>query len=55
VFLLYEQPKSLVPAKFAPEGGKEMGMKPRIKYDLAAFVKEAGLGPVVACNYFVSN
>lgn len=55
MFLLYDQPEGFDPVKFAPPGGKGMAMRPRMKYDLAAFVKAAGLGPVVACNYFVSN
>jgi phosphatidylethanolamine-binding protein (PEBP) family uncharacterized protein len=55
VFLLYEQPEGFDPIKFAPPGGKKVGMRPRMRYDLKAFEKEAKLGPVVAVNYFLSN
>jgi phosphatidylethanolamine-binding protein len=55
VFLLYEQPEGFDQAKFAPKGGKKVGIRPRMSYDLKAFEKEAKLGPVVAVNYFVSN
>ncbi|RFU28161.1 hypothetical protein B7463_g8170, partial [Scytalidium lignicola] len=55
VFMLYEQPEGFDPAKFAPPNGEKIGIRPRIRYDLKAFEKEAKLGPVVASNYFVSN
>jgi len=55
VFLLYNQPEALDVVELAAPGRKKMGMMPRIKYDLNAFVESVGLGPVVACNYFVSN
>lgn len=55
VFMLYEQPEGFDPAKFAPPGGKKLGIRPRMRYDLKAFEKEAKLGPVVASNYFLSN
>ena len=55
VFLLYDQPEALDPVKLAAPGRKKIGMMPRIKYDLNAFVEAVGLGPVVACNHFVSN
>jgi phosphatidylethanolamine-binding protein (PEBP) family uncharacterized protein len=52
VFLLYEQPEKYV----SPGGkGKNVGMWPRVRYDLDAFEKEAGLGAVIAANYFCSN
>ncbi|KAH6661632.1 putative protease inhibitor [Halenospora varia] len=55
VFLLYDHPDGFDSVKFAPPDGKKMGMRPRMKYDLRAFGTAAKLGPVVACNYFVSN
>lgn len=55
IFLLYEQPEGLDPAQFALPGRNKVGIWPRIRYDLQAFEKEAGLGPVVASNYFLSN
>jgi phosphatidylethanolamine-binding protein (PEBP) family uncharacterized protein len=55
VFLLYEQPDDFNATKYAPAGGKEMGMGPRTRWNLDAWVKEAKLGPVLAVNYFTSN
>jgi phosphatidylethanolamine-binding protein len=55
VFMLYEQPEGFDPAKFVPPGGKKVGIRPRMRYDLKAFEKEAKLGSVVASNYFLSN
>ncbi|KAL1847577.1 hypothetical protein Plec18170_008473 [Paecilomyces lecythidis] len=55
VFLLYEQPEDFDVTKYAPAGGKPVGIGPRIRYDLAAFEKKAKLGPVIAANYFTSN
>lgn len=55
VFMLYEQPEGFSLTKYAPSGGKNMGIRQRMRYDLGAFEKEAKLGPVVACNYFLSN
>lgn len=55
VFFLYEQPDDFDGAKWAPPGGKKLGNRPRMRYDLDAFEKEAKLGPVIAVNYFVSN
>lgn len=55
VFLLYEQPEGFDVKRFAPANGQEMGIMQRVRYDLANFEKEAGLGPVVAANYFTSN
>jgi phosphatidylethanolamine-binding protein (PEBP) family uncharacterized protein len=55
VFLLYERPEGFDTAKFAPPGGKKVGVMPRVRYELKKFEKEAKLGPVVASNYFLSN
>jgi phosphatidylethanolamine-binding protein (PEBP) family uncharacterized protein len=49
VFLLYEQPEGFEATKFPITYLK------RMRYDLAAFEKEAELGPVIASNYFMSN
>ncbi|KIM96413.1 hypothetical protein OIDMADRAFT_105972 [Oidiodendron maius Zn] len=54
VFLLYEQPEDFDAMKFMP-GGQPMTHFKRIRYDYAAFEKEAKLGPLIASNYFVSN
>ncbi|KAI1455967.1 putative protease inhibitor [Annulohypoxylon moriforme] len=54
-FFLYEQPEGLDGKKYAPPGGKEMGVKGRIRYDLDGWGKEIKLGPVLAFNYFNSN
>lgn len=55
VFLLYEQPDGFEVSKYAPAGGKELGITGRMRYDLAGFEKKAGLGSVVAATYFCSN
>jgi len=55
LFLLYQQPAELDPKKLAPPGGKGVGHLSRIRYDLGAFEKKIGLGPVLAANYFCSN
>ncbi|KUJ14538.1 putative protease inhibitor [Mollisia scopiformis] len=55
VFILYEQPEDFDIAKFASPGGKKVGIRPRIRYDLKVFEKEAKLGPVVASSYFFSK
>ena len=55
VFLLYEQPEGFDMVKFASPGGKKVGILPRIRYNLKAFEEKANLGPVLACNYFLSN
>ena len=41
--------------KYTPAGGAKLGNGKRMRYDLDAFVKEAGLGEVLAVNYFKSN
>lgn len=55
VFMLYEQPDGFVAKKYAPAGGKKMGLWPRVRYDFGAFAREIKLGPVIACNYFTST
>ncbi|KAJ9264368.1 hypothetical protein DTO212C5_7203 [Paecilomyces variotii] len=55
VFLLYEQPEGFDVTKYAPAGGKPVGVRRRMRYDLDAFEKKANLGPVIAANYFTSN
>lgn len=54
-FFLYEQPAGFEVAKFAPAGGKSMGIGKRVRFDLDRFEKEAGLGGIVASTYFKSN
>jgi hypothetical protein len=55
VFLLYAQPEGFDVKEWAPAEGKKVGPFGRIRYDLGAFEKKIGLGPVVAANYFCSN
>jgi phosphatidylethanolamine-binding protein (PEBP) family uncharacterized protein len=55
IFLLYEQPEGFDVSKYAPAGGKPLGVMGRMRYDLTKFEKEAKLGPVIAANYFCSN
>ena len=57
MFLLYEQPEEFESAagKYWPEEGKEIGIWGRVRFDLDGFVRECGLGEVVAVNYFLSN
>lgn len=56
VFLLYEQPSGFDAKKFMPQAeGQEFPMMQRIRFDPSKFVKEAGLGEVLAGNYFESN
>ncbi|KAH8807762.1 putative protease inhibitor [Xylogone sp. PMI_703] len=55
VFLLYEQPENFNAAKYAAPEGKEMGIRPRIRFDYATFEKDLELGPVLAANYYASN
>lgn len=54
-FFLYEQPESFDGNKYAPGNGAEMGLWPRMRYSLDEWEKEAGLGPIIATNYFNSN
>jgi phosphatidylethanolamine-binding protein len=53
--LLYEQPANFDIGKFVINGGTNVGVWPRTRYDLGAFENEAQLGPVLAANYFKSN
>lgn len=56
VFLLYEQPSGFDAKKFMPQAeGQEFPMMQRIRFDPSKFVKDAGLGEVLAGNYFESN
>jgi phosphatidylethanolamine-binding protein (PEBP) family uncharacterized protein len=55
LFLLYEQPANFNVKEWAPAGGKDVGIWPRVRYDLGAFEKKIGLGPVLAANYFSSD
>lgn len=55
VFFLYEQPAGFDGKKLTPPDGKEMGIGPRIRFDVDKWVKESGLGSPVAVNYFSSK
>ncbi|OGM48223.1 putative protease inhibitor (Tfs1) [Aspergillus bombycis] len=55
VFFLYEQPEEFDGKKYAPPDGQNLGNWHRMRYDLDAWEKEIGLGPVLAVNYFTSN
>ena len=55
VFLLYEQPADFDGKKYAPANGAKLGNWQRMRYDLGAFEKKVGLGPVLAANYFKSK
>ena len=55
VFLLYEQPAEFDATKYAPANGAKLGNWQRMRYDLGAFEKKVGLGPVLAANYFKSK
>ncbi|KAH8660519.1 phosphatidylethanolamine-binding protein [Xylariales sp. PMI_506] len=55
VFFLYEQPAAFDTKKYAPAEGKPVGISGRVRYSLDDFAKEAGLGEVLAANYFTSN
>ena len=54
-FYLYEQPASFDGKTYAPANGAEMGVWGRMRYSLDVWEKEAGLGPIIATNYFNSN
>lgn len=54
-FFLYGQPAGFDGKKYAPPGWKNLGNWSRMRYDLGAWEKEIGLGPVLASNYFRSN
>lgn len=55
VFFLYEQPDHFTAQKYAPPNGAKVATMKRMRYDLDAFEKEAGLGKIVACTYLTSN
>lgn len=55
VFLLYEQPADFDVKRYAPPEGKKVGIRPRMRYSLDVWEKEARLGPVLAVNYFKSK
>jgi phosphatidylethanolamine-binding protein (PEBP) family uncharacterized protein len=55
LFLLYEQPENFDLKEWAPVDGKSVGVWNRMRYNLGAFEKKIGLGPVLAANYFCSN
>lgn len=56
VFLLYEEPADFDAKKFKPQGeGQEFPRLQRIRFDINGFVKEAGLGDVLAGGWFESN
>ncbi|KAF7192150.1 Protein D1 [Pseudocercospora fuligena] len=54
-FFLYEQPEDFDGKKYAPPSGAKLPAIKRMRYDLDAFQKEAGLGKIVGCTYFKSN
>lgn len=54
-FLLFEQPDGFEGRKYAPAGGKTVGVWGRMRYDLDAWVERAGLGDAVAGNWFLSS
>jgi hypothetical protein len=51
---LYEQPEGFDITKVVP-AGQQISMMKRLRFDYAAFVKEAKLGPVLASTFFFSN
>ncbi|KAH8901815.1 putative protease inhibitor [Coniochaeta sp. PMI_546] len=55
VYILYEQPEGFDGSKYAPAGGRGMGIAPRIRWSLDDWSKDVGLGPVVAINYYKSQ
>jgi hypothetical protein len=57
VFFLYEQPADFDIERLliVKERGKPVGNGKRIRYNLEAFEQKAGLGEIVAGNFFVSN
>lgn len=54
-FFLYEQPNGFDGKAFAPPDGQKLPALQRMRTDLDAFEKKAGLGDIIACNYFTSN
>lgn len=55
VFFLFEQPAGFDARKYAPPGGKNLSNMSRMRYNLDSWVKEVGLGEILALNYFKSN
>ncbi|KAI1775493.1 putative protease inhibitor [Hypoxylon cercidicola] len=55
VFLVYEQPEGFDGKKLAPPDGKEMGIGPRVRFDVDKWVKESKVGLAVAVTYFNSK
>lgn len=54
-FYLYEQPGGFDAARWAPAAGAKLGHVARVRYSLDDWEREAGLGRVLAANYFTSN
>ncbi|KAI1373966.1 putative protease inhibitor [Hypoxylon crocopeplum] len=54
-FFLYEEPEGFDVKKYASPGGKDVGVGPRMRFDLDAWAKEVKLGAPIAVNYFKSN
>ncbi|KAJ4148363.1 hypothetical protein LMH87_002838 [Akanthomyces muscarius] len=54
-FYLYEQPDGFDAARWAPDADGNMGNWTRIRFGLDEWEKEAGLGAMLAANYFTSN
>lgn len=49
--MLYEQPKAFDDGKWRGHFVKPVGLAGRIRWTLDGFVKEAGLGEMVAADY----
>ena len=54
-FFLYEEPEGFDGQKYALPGGRQTPNTKRMRYDMDAWVKTAGLGQPIAVNYFKSN
>ncbi|KAI1848389.1 hypothetical protein JX265_008830 [Neoarthrinium moseri] len=55
IFFLYEQPATFDGKKYAPPDGQPLATTKRMRYSLDDFEKAAGLGEILALNYFKSN
>ncbi|KAE8153676.1 phosphatidylethanolamine-binding protein [Aspergillus avenaceus] len=55
LFFLYEQPSNFEGKAHAPPDGQNLRIWSRVRYSLDDWGKTAGLGPVLAVNYFCSN
>lgn len=55
IFLLFKQPEGFDAEKFKSKTAPEVPVKERMWYDFGGFEKGAGVGEVVAVNYFTSN